>query len=140
MRSSKPSARSFNVRSDRGFITPPAPRFTTGFVAESSGVRQEVSDDDVIREALRILSQRVRLYPVLSNPRVVREYLALRAEGLDGKLGCRLRGPAEPSLVDRLQVAQLLTENFDFTRCFDAQADLTALDLQNDDFDFIADE
>jgi DNA repair protein RadC len=77
------SAHNFNVRSDRGFIVTPSPSFTTSFVAESNGAYQNVSDEVVIAEALRILSRQMLHTDVLSNPRVTRQYLAMRFAGLE---------------------------------------------------------
>jgi DNA repair protein RadC len=83
MRSSKPSARRFNAYSDRGFVDPPKPRFTSSFVRELGGAYVRVSDNDVVLEALRIVAEWVPRHSALSNPRITREYLALRFAGLE---------------------------------------------------------
>ena len=77
------AARSFNFHSDRGSIAPHKSCYTSGLVHDESGSYQAVSDDEVIATALRLLSKRMVVTPVLSNPRVVREYLALRFAGLE---------------------------------------------------------
>ena len=88
MSSFKRSARHFNSYSDRGFVNQPAPRFTSGFVCEGSGGYTQVSDEEVIREALRILSERLPRYPALANPRITRDYLRLRFSGLEHEVFC----------------------------------------------------
>ena len=90
MRSFKRSVRHFNVYSDRGFIIPPAPQFTSGFVCESTSGYTPVSDDEVIREGLRILSARLPKHSVLANPRTTREYFRLRFAGLEHEVFCCL--------------------------------------------------
>ena len=77
------SFRRFNVQSDRGALVPQQPRFSSGFVSENNGAYAQVSDDDVIAAALRILSQRLARGFALSNPRLTREYLAMRFAGLE---------------------------------------------------------
>lgn len=83
MKNIRRSVRTFNVRSDRGFIVAPAPSFTTSFVAESNGAYKGVSDEAVIAEAMRILSRQMLYTDVLSSPRVTRQYLALRFAGME---------------------------------------------------------
>jgi DNA repair protein RadC len=67
------------IRSDRGHIAEPVPRYSSGL--ERGG--ETVSDDEVIAAALRILARRVTTTSVLSNPRAVRDYLAMRFAGLE---------------------------------------------------------
>jgi hypothetical protein len=77
------SASSFNVHSDPGSVVPAVPRFSSGFIGDAGGGYAEVSDDDVIAAALRILSGRVVRSNPLKNPRAIREYLAVRFAGLE---------------------------------------------------------
>lgn len=58
-------------------------RCTTGLVAEVGGSYTGVTDDEVIAAALRILASRVAHSQILNQPRVIREYLALRFAGLE---------------------------------------------------------
>ena len=90
MPSSKRSARNFNVYSDRGFVVPPEPRFTSGLIRESDGDYTPVSDEDIIREALRILSERLPRHSALTSPRITRDYLRLRFTGLQHEVFCCL--------------------------------------------------
>lgn len=83
MTSKARSTRKFNIHSDRGSIAPPVPCFTSGLVQDESGNYTAVSDDEVIAAALRILSKRITASPAMSNPRIVREYLAVRFAGLE---------------------------------------------------------
>ncbi|MBB6095802.1 DNA repair protein RadC [Povalibacter uvarum] len=83
MNTSKRSVHSLNVRSHSGAMMVTEPRYSTRFktgVGESQG---SVSDDEVIAAALRILSTRVLESGALSNPRVTREYLAVRFGGVE---------------------------------------------------------
>lgn len=77
------SYRRFEVRSHRGCIAEPLPCYTSPLFHESSDGYVPASDEEVIATALRILSWRVAKTTVLSNPRAVREYLALRFAGLE---------------------------------------------------------
>lgn len=77
------SARHFNVHSNRGSITQAEPSFTTGLVSDTGGTYTTVSDDEVIAAALRILSKRMVGANVLTNPRLTREYLAIRFAELE---------------------------------------------------------
>jgi DNA repair protein RadC len=83
MKASTRSYRRFDVRSDRGRIAEALPCYTSDLVRETDRGCMPASDDDVIAAALRILSRRVANKHVLSNPRSVREYLALRFAGLE---------------------------------------------------------
>jgi DNA repair protein RadC len=60
-----------------------APCFSSGFVADAGGSRTEVSDDAVIAAALRILAERIVRSTALANPRVTRDYVAMRFAGLE---------------------------------------------------------
>lgn len=86
MRTHSRSARSFNVRSPSGAVIPAAACFTSGLVAEASGAYAQVSDEEVIATALRILSRRIVRANALTNPRVTREYLAMRFAGLEHEM------------------------------------------------------
>lgn len=77
------STRAFNARSDAGSVVPPVPRFSAGFVRAAGAEYVKVSDDEVIAEALRILSERVVHSDPLESPRLIREYLAVRFSGLE---------------------------------------------------------
>jgi len=79
----KRGARGFNVRSHSGALRVSEPRFSTGFTKEEGRHQAEVSDDDVVAAALRILSGRIVQSSALSNPRVTREYLAVRFGGIE---------------------------------------------------------
>ena len=79
MKNSSRSTRRFAVRSDRGHVAEPVARYSSGLARDG----ETVSDDEVIAAALRILARRVATTSVLSNPRAVREYLALRFAGLE---------------------------------------------------------
>jgi DNA repair protein RadC len=83
MRSIKASARHFNVRSDRGAFAPAKASFSSGFMTRVGETAVPVSDDDVIAAALRVLSQRMTGRLALTNPRITREYLAIRFSGLE---------------------------------------------------------
>lgn len=86
MRTSTRSARSFNVRSHSGSVLPAAPRFSSGLVAEVGGAYAEVSDEEVIAAALRILSQQLVRGNAIANPRATREYLAMRFAGVEHEI------------------------------------------------------
>ncbi|HEY6644133.1 MAG TPA: DNA repair protein RadC [Povalibacter sp.] len=83
MNISKRSARCFNVRSHSGALRVAEPRFSAGFTRGVGECQVEVSDDDVVAAALRILSARIVHSSALSNPRVTREYLAVRFGGIE---------------------------------------------------------
>lgn len=80
---SKTSARKLFVLLDRGVLIPPAASSTSNIVAESDVGYRSLDDDEVIAEALRILSRRLVFGPALSNPQATRDYLALRFAGLE---------------------------------------------------------
>lgn len=86
MSSVRRSVRSFNVRSDRGHLAAPGARYTSGLVQNDSGAYTPVSDDRVVAEALRILSRQMIVAPVLTQPRVTREYLMMRFAGLEHEI------------------------------------------------------
>jgi DNA repair protein RadC len=83
MKTSRRSYQQFNVHSDRGRIAESLPCYTSDLVRETDSGCVPASDDDVIAAALRILSRRVAVTHVLSSPRTVRDYLALRFAGLE---------------------------------------------------------
>ena len=83
MRTSKRSARSFNVRPHSGALHLAEPQFSTGFTREAGEYQVVVSDDDVVAAALKILSGRVVQSCALSNPKATREYLAVRFGGIE---------------------------------------------------------
>ena len=83
MSAHRSSARNFNVRLHTGAVTAGAPRFSTGFQVVVTGAEVAVSDDEVVAAALRILSSRIVRSEALANPRVTREYLAMRFAGLE---------------------------------------------------------
>lgn len=83
MRSLNPSARHFDVRSERGALQAPLPAFTSGLMSVANGNTAAVSDDQVIAAALRILSGRIKGTVALANPRVIRDYIAVRFAGLE---------------------------------------------------------
>src|SRR5687768_3372331 len=83
MNISKRRGRSFNVRSHSGALRVTEPRFSTGFTREEGEYQVEVSDDDVVAAALRILSGRLVKSAALSNPKATREYLAVRFGGME---------------------------------------------------------
>jgi DNA repair protein RadC len=88
MRTSTRSAYGLNVRSRSGSVLPQAPRFTSGLVADVGGTYTQVSDEDVIAAALRILSERLARSNALTNPRATREYLVMRFAGLEHEIFC----------------------------------------------------
>ena len=75
--------RKFNVHLDCGSIIPHVPSFTAGVIAETDVAYTPISDDEVIAEALRIISRRMARGPALNNPSMTREYLMLRFAGLE---------------------------------------------------------
>ena len=81
MRTRTCSLRRLNMRSETGAINSTAPRFSSGFVAETAGA--PVSDEDVIAAALRILSRRLARSNAMTSPRVTRDYLAMRFGDLE---------------------------------------------------------
>ena len=74
--------RRFVVHSDRGHVAEPIAEFSSAL--ERDGMM--VTDNEVIASALRILAKRVAKSSVLSNPRAVREYLAVRFAGLEHEI------------------------------------------------------
>ena len=83
MRTSTRSFRSFNVRSPSGAVVPAVARFSAGLVADCRGTYRQVSDDEVIAAALRIVSHRLVRGSALAHPRATWAYLALRFAGLE---------------------------------------------------------
>lgn len=83
MRTSTRSIRTFNVRCRPGSVTPAAACFSSGMLAEEHGHYEAVSDEAVIAAALRILSRQLVRGGVMGNPRIVREYFAMRFAGLE---------------------------------------------------------
>jgi DNA repair protein RadC len=77
------STRRLNTRSDSGAIASAAPRFSSGFVAETGDASSPVSDEEVIAAALRILSRRLARSNAITSPRVTREYLTVRFADLE---------------------------------------------------------
>lgn len=84
------SSRSFNVQSDRGYITAPAPAYSTGWVRDAAGSAEQVTDDAIVAEALRIVSQRLIKGTALTNPQATRDYLKLRFDDLQHEVFCCL--------------------------------------------------
>jgi DNA repair protein RadC len=83
MRAVQYSANHFNVAPRRCSLLPSEARYTSGLLVAVGDQFAQVSDEDVVAAALRIVShQMVGLEP-LSNPRVTREYLMLRFAGLE---------------------------------------------------------
>ena len=82
--------KSISVRSADGKIQPTADTFTTGFVRETGAGYLAVSDSAVIDTALRILAQRVSKGPLMSSPRVVKDFLRLRFADLQHEVFCVL--------------------------------------------------
>ena len=82
--------KSLSVRSADGKIQPTPDSFTTGFVRETSAGYLPISDSEVIDMALRILAERVTQGPVMSSPRVVKDFLRLRFSGLQHEVFCVL--------------------------------------------------
>ena len=83
-------SKSISVRSADGKIQPTPDTFTTGFVRETSAGYLPISDSAVIDTALRILAERVTEGPLLSSPRVVKDFLRLRFSGLQHEVFCVL--------------------------------------------------
>ena len=77
------SIRRLNVRSQKCALCIAEPSFSTGFKTQAGDACVDVSDDEVIAAALRILSGRVLQSSALSNPRATREYLAVRFGGME---------------------------------------------------------
>jgi DNA repair protein RadC len=89
MRTRPRSAHRLYVRSPSGAVVPAEPCYSTGFVADADPTYLRVTDDEVIAAALRILSRRLVRSGVLRNPRVVREYVAMRLAALEYEVfGC----------------------------------------------------
>ena len=82
--------RSLTIKSVAGHIEPPAETFTFGFVRETAQGYTVVSDETVIRTALELLSRRISRGPLLSSPRVTRDYLRLRFADLQHEVFCLL--------------------------------------------------
>lgn len=76
------SSRAFSVQSDRGYITAPSATYSSGWVREADGTTGQVSDDAVVAQALRIVSQRLLRGPALLNPQATRDFLRLRFDDL----------------------------------------------------------
>jgi DNA repair protein RadC len=83
MRHSMRSAPSLNVRPRVISLAHSAPSFTTGLVADTGSAMVQLSDDEIIDMALRVLAQRVSNSTQLDNPEAARQYLALRFAGLE---------------------------------------------------------
>lgn len=86
MKPSKHSVRRFNVRSRNGAVSKAEPHFSTGYKSTVADSQVDVTDDDVIAAALRILSSRVVRHSTLSNPRATREYVAVRFGGIEHEI------------------------------------------------------
>lgn len=80
---SRRSARQFFVHLDRGCTVVPEAGYTSNVVAEINAGYRSLNDDEVILEALRILSKRLLRGSALSNPQATRDYLKLRFAGLE---------------------------------------------------------
>lgn len=77
---------SLDFRCDSGSILPSAPSFSSGLYLDVDGAYAKVSDEDVIRAALRILSARIVRGDRLTDPRNTREYFAMRFAGLEHEI------------------------------------------------------
>ena len=82
--------KSISVRSADGKIQPTPDTFTSGFVRETNAGYLPISDSAVVDTALRILAERVTQGPLLSSPRVVKDFLRLRFSGLQHEVFCVL--------------------------------------------------
>ena len=76
-------SRDFSVRPSTGSLRPAEPRFSTGFRVTVAGVEVEVSDEEVVAAALRIVASRLLHSSPLMSPRHSREYVSLRFSGLE---------------------------------------------------------
>ena len=83
MRTSRCSGCSLYVRPRSISIVSPTDRFSTGLVADAGNAQVQVSDEEVIDMALRILAQRLSQSSPLDHPRATRQYLAVRFAGLE---------------------------------------------------------
>ena len=83
MRTSTCSGRGLNVRPCLISLVPPTASFSTGFVTDVGNAQVQVSDEEVIDTALRILAQRLSRSSLLQDPRTTRQYLAVRFAGLE---------------------------------------------------------
>lgn len=84
------SSRCFTVQSDRGYIAAPAATYSSGWVREAAGSTEQVSDDAIVVEALRIVSRRLLRGPALLNPQLTRDFLTLKLDAFQHEVFCCL--------------------------------------------------
>jgi DNA repair protein RadC len=96
--------RKLAVRSDRGYITQPPEKFTSGYVRETSTGYQPVPDSEVVDTALTIVARRIVRGSVLSSPKAVKDFLVLRLADLQHEIFGVLLLTTRHELIDFVEL------------------------------------